>query len=381
MSTTHTIVAGIAAFGLFEVGVAALQVQSVVIIAVSWVVSPVSGFVAALLLYLLLEWALVRRHVAREDAAGLRRWADWLFPLCTAATLGFMTVTVLLAVQKSAGGVPLAVLIVVPLAVAAAAGAAVWLLLLPLWHAHHQTWGPRAARVLHWGEPPEPPRAAEEEAAAATSSSASTQDEEVSQDREAGEKKLIVASTPRQLAEATHEAQRLFVSLMVVTAAIVAFSHAANDISNSVAPFLVCLEWVTTQSVDPAFRGPFWLYVLAGVFLVLGLVCLGFMVMRTIGEKVTKLNPLAGFVAQLSASAVIVICTVFGMPISTTHCIVGAVFGISVASRQPVQWRVLGRILLGWLVTIAVGAGLTLAFYAPLRLTIAPNATLVNATV
>ncbi len=207
------------------------------------------------------------------------------------------------------------------------------------------------------------------------------QDEEVSVDRESMEKQLIVVSTPQQLAQAAERARRLFVSLMVVTAAIVAFSHAANDISNSVAPFLVCFEWVTTQSIDPSFKGPFWLYVVAGVFLVLGLVCLGFIVMRTIGEKVTKLNPLAGFVAQLSASAVIVICTVFGLPISTTHCIVGAVFGIGVASRQPVQWRLLGRIVLGWLVTIVVGAGLTLAFYAPLRLTVSPvNATAVNAT-
>jgi phosphate/sulfate permease len=211
--------------------------------------------------------------------------------------------------------------------------------------------------------------------------SGGTHDEEVSVDREATEQQLIVVATPQQLAEATESARRLFVSLMVVTAAIVAFSHAANDISNSVAPFLVCYEWVSTQSVDPAFRGPFWMYVVAGVFLVLGLVCLGFIVMRTIGEKVTKLNPLAGFVAQLSASAVIVVCTVFGLPISTTHCIVGAVFGIGVASRQPVQWRVLGRIVLGWLVTIIIGAGLTLAFYAPLRLTVTGvNATAVNAT-
>jgi PiT family inorganic phosphate transporter len=62
VSTTHTIVAGIAAFGIFEVGAAALQVNSVVIIAVSWVVSPVSGFVAALLLYWLLDWLVIRRR-------------------------------------------------------------------------------------------------------------------------------------------------------------------------------------------------------------------------------------------------------------------------------------------------------------------------------
>lgn len=144
---------------------------------------------------------------------------------------------------------------------------------------------------------------------------------------------------------------------------------------------LVCLqfvtnicsyEWVTSQTLDAAYQGPVWMYIVAGVFLVLGLVTLGFIVMRTVGEKVAKLNPMAGFVAQLSASVVIVICTVFGLPISTTHCIVGAVFGIGVASRQPVQWKMLARIVAGWLVTIAVGAGLTLAFYAPLRLTVTP---------
>ncbi len=133
VSTTHTIVAGIAAFGLFEVGPAALNVDSVVVIAVSWVVSPIAGFVAALVFYALLSWAIVTRHRARGDASGIRRWADWLFPVCAAATLGFMTLTVLLAVEKSTRSVPLAVMVAVPVAVAALAGVLTGLVLLPYW--------------------------------------------------------------------------------------------------------------------------------------------------------------------------------------------------------------------------------------------------------
>jgi phosphate/sulfate permease len=236
-------VAGIAAFGLFEIGTAALQVRSVVVIGISWIVSPISGFLAALLLHLLLDWALLRRHTARGDSAGVGRWTGRIFPLCAAATLGFMALTVLLAVQKSAGGVPLAVMITLPLAVAAGAGVAVWLWLLPLWQAHQEEWGPRVARVLHWGESPETEAVAEEPAGATT-----VQERDKA---ETGESDLLVRATPEQLAAAAGAAQRLFVSLMVVTAAIVAFSHAANDISNSVAPFLVCYEWVAAQSVDP----------------------------------------------------------------------------------------------------------------------------------
>jgi phosphate/sulfate permease len=387
VSTTHTIVAGIASFGLFEVGTAALNVNSVVIISISWIVSPLLGFAVALVLYLVLNWVIVRRHELTSDAAGIRRWVDWLFPVCAAGTLGFMTVTVLLAIHKSTKSVPLPVMVVLPVVIAAIAGVLTWFVLLPYWYNHKDSCAPLAARFLNWGD-----------AEVIEGPLTVPPVEETTEDQEqTSESALIVAATATQIESAIFEARQLFTSLMVATAAIVAFSHAANDISNSVAPLLVwyafCLcvdsflscnlcsyEWVTVQSLDPEFRGPFWLYIIAGVFLVLGLATLGFIVMRTIGEKVTKLNPMAGFVAQLSASIVIIICTVFGLPISTTHCVVGAVFGIGVASRQGVQWKMLVRIVLGWLVTIIIGAGLTLVFYAPLRLTIAPNVTTANST-
>lgn len=143
------------------------------------------------------------------------------------------------------------------------------------------------------------------------------------------------------------------------------------DIANSVAPFVVCYEYATTSNLDTNFKAPLWIYIVAGCFLVLGLLTLGFVVMKTIGQKITVLSPMAAFAAQLSGSCVVIAATLAGMPVSTTHVIVGAItgVGVSVEGLKAINVKTIGKILLGWSVTIVAGAGLTLAFYAPLRLT------------
>lgn len=187
-----------------------------------------------------------------------------------------------------------------------------------------------------------------------------------------------ILASPEADAAAEAASQSLFESLLVATAALVAFAHSANDIANS-----VCFEYATTQSLDVNYHAPFWLFLVAGVVLCLGLLTLGFVVMRTIGEKITKLQPMAGFCAQLAGSVVVITATLIGLPVSTTHVIVGAVtgVGVSVDGIRAISLGTIGKILIGWLVTICIGAGLTLAFYAPLRLTIVVNATITNATI
>lgn len=405
VSTTHTIVAGIFAFGVFEIGASAVNVNSVISISISWIASPLSGFVAAYLLYWLLHHLVIARPTARQDASAVRKWVDLLFPILAGATCGFMVLLVLIGVRKAAGDngiIPVWVLAVIPVVLAVLAWALTFWVLLPRWYQTRDVWAPRIRKVLLWGDtavqPPDEIRPVDET------------DGESSELEGRGEAEIvrIMASPSRSIEAAILDSDSLFVSLMVMTAALVAFAHSANDIANSVAPFMVIYEWYTTQELNASFNGPTWyvvgafscaffcwflhplhliiiiitpnrIYIVSGLFLVLGLVCLGYIVMRTIGEKVTKLSHMAGFVAQLSASLVVIIATLLGLPISTTHTIVGAITGVGAAvSFRNIQWMNIGKICLGWIFTILIGAGLTLAFYAPLRLTVHTNTTRSN---
>lgn len=347
VSTTHTIVAGIFAFGLLQEGPSAVNTGSVVAILISWIASPLAGCAVAFAVFFVLHRLVVVRNLARDDAGGVRRWADRLFPVMAGITAAFMALLVLVSVWKSApSAVPVWVLPVVPIVVGVAAWAVVFFVLLPQWYLRQDSCGPRAARILNWGDVDraDDPSSGGAPPAGGDTAKTDTEDER-QQYSPAADNVLIVASSPAQLDAAVHDANRLFVSLMALTAALVAFAHSANDIANSVAPFMVCYEWVATQKLDESFRGPTWIYLVAGLFLVLGLVCLGYIVMRTIGEKVTRLRPMAGFSAQLAASIVVVTATLIGLPISTTHVIVGAVTGVGlVTDPRQVQWRSLGKV-------------------------------------
>jgi phosphate/sulfate permease len=311
VSTTHTIVAGIFAFGVFEAGISAINTTSVIMIGeflkkiewsislnlagVSWIVSPLAGFVVALLLHGALHWLIYR-----WPRFGVKKTSEVLFPVCAGITAGFMSLLVILSVHKAVG-LPLAVLICVPIAF----GIGFWLLthfvLLPMWQGHQvrrdkplcvrsfrflgkAVWGARVEKVFKWGQPK---LATEEKAAESNHMHEQSHDFEA---HVADDKSILTGSEADAAAEAA--SQSLFESLLVATAALVAFAHSANDIANSVAPYVVCFEYATTQSLDVNYHAPFWLFVVAGVVLCSGLLTLGFVVMRTIGEKITKLQPM-----------------------------------------------------------------------------------------
>lgn len=398
VSTTHTIVSGIFAFGLLERGPAAINTHSVMLVAISWVVSPLAGFLVAFIFYSVLHRLVVERNVRRGSALGVTANSNRLYPIAAGLTSAVVIGVIFVAVSKAfPQSLPTWSIIIPPLTVGILMSLVIHFWLLPWWYGHCDEWGPKFHRLLHWGDTVEgvaptldrEDRLTEDDddddgGAAKAEPSSHSQGSPLSggdkfsavgayltSDEMDGTAGLIMSSTPQQMHQAILEYEGLFVSLMVATAALVAFAHGANDVGNSVAPFLVCYEWFATETIVASYKGPFWIYVLAGVFLVLGLITLGWIVMRTIGEKVTKLNPPAGFSAQMSGALVVIICTIFGLPVSTTHVIVGAVTGVGAATGlRSIQWRMIGKIVLGWLVTLVIGAGLTLALYAPLRLTV-----------
>ncbi|MCB1082091.1 MAG: inorganic phosphate transporter, partial [Chlamydiia bacterium] len=151
--------------------------------------------------------------------------------------------------------------------------------------------------------------------------------------------------------------EKLFISLQVMSAAYVAFAHGANDVANAIGPVAAALEIIRKGNLSMTSSIPSWLLALGGVGIVVGLATWGWRVMETIGRKITELTPTRGFSAEFGAAVTILIASKFGLPISTTHCIVGAVLGVGLARGiSALNLRVLRDIVLSWIITIPSSA-------------------------
>jgi len=162
--------------------------------------------------------------------------------------------------------------------------------------------------------------------------------------------------------------ERVFAVLMVFTACSMAFAHGSNDVANAVGPLAAIVGIVKSGTVAAKTVMPSWILLLGGAGIILGLATYGFKVMATIGQKITVLTPSRGFAAELGAAATVVLASSTGLPISTTHTLVGAVLGVGFARGiAAINLRVVGTIFMSWLVTLPAGAGLSIVFFFILK--------------
>ena len=125
-----------------------------------------------------------------------------------------------------------------------------------------------------------------------------------------------------------HTVERVFAVLMVVTACGMAFAHGSNDVANAIGPLAAVISVAQTGIVGAQSALPIWVLLIGGAGIVVGLATFGRHVIATVGEKITQLTPSRGFAAELAAATTIVIASGTGIPISTTHTLVGAVLGV-----------------------------------------------------
>ncbi len=158
--------------------------------------------------------------------------------------------------------------------------------------------------------------------------------------------------------------EKMFAVLMIFTACAMAFAHGSNDVANSVGPLAAVYGVVKSGTVEAKTAMPGWILLLGGAGIVVGLATYGFKVMGTIGRKITELTPSRGFAAELGAAATVVLASGTGLPISTTHTLVGAVLGVGLARGiAALNLRVIGTIFLSWLITLPAGAFLAILFF------------------
>src|SRR5690606_20437011 len=120
----------------------------------------------------------------------------------------------------------------------------------------------------------------------------------------------------------------MFGYLQLISACFVAFAHGANDVANAIGPVAAVLEIIRFGSLNVVTHIPSWLLALGGAGIVVGLATWGCRVIETIARKITELTPTRGFSAEFGAATTILLASKLGLPVSTTHCVVGAVLGV-----------------------------------------------------
>jgi PiT family inorganic phosphate transporter len=304
VSTTHSIVGAIIGFAIAGIGIDAVQWGKVSTIAASWVVSPVLGGAIAFLLML-----SIRRLILNTDNPfrNAKRWGPMYVFL-----VGFIIslVTLFKGLKHLDIELSVGMSFVTALIFGVVLAAIGWYLI------NRIKLDPDADRDFHFTN-----------------------------------------------------VERVFTPMMIFTACAMAFAHGSNDVANGIGPLAAVVSIVNSGGeVAQKSELPLWILVLGGVGIVVGLGTMGYRVMKTIGSGITQLTPSRGYCATLAAAATVVLASRTGLPVSTTHIAVGAVIGVGLARGiGAIDLRVIGGIIISWLVTLPVGAVLAALFFFTLK--------------
>ena len=181
-----------------------------------------------------------------------------------------------------------------------------------------------------------------------------------------------ISDVPRKEIHKQLEAtENIFKYLQITTAFYIAFAHGSNDVANAVGPLAAVFSILNSGTVEMKVAMPTWILALGGGFIVFGLLIWGRRVMETIGKKITEITPSRGFCATFAAATVVLICSKMGLPVSTTHTLVGSVIGVGLARGLPtLNLGIVKEIVMSWLATVPFTALLAAILFKVMLLTI-----------
>ena len=160
----------------------------------------------------------------------------------------------------------------------------------------------------------------------------------------------------------------IFRKLQIITSCYVAFSHGANDVANAIGPVAGIIPLATTGVMNPSAPIPTWLLALGGIGIAVGCMTWGRRVMRTVGGRITSLTNTRGFSVDFGAATTVLVASKLGMPISTSHTVVGAVIGVGLArGLEAIDLSIIRKIIISWLLTLPIAAGTSVAIFIILR--------------
>ncbi|MEH2123633.1 inorganic phosphate transporter [Nostoc sp.] len=310
VSSSHAVVGAIAGFSWVALGVGAIDWSSIGFITIGWILTPlISGAIAALFYSQIKHWILDQPN----QVVQLQEWIPWLSTLL----LGVFGVIVLPSLTE-----PLTNFVIeqvgftipshdIPLLTGAVAAVGL--------------------TIMSW--------------------------------RQLGDKRDKGEILPNPV-------ERLFARFQLLSACFVAFAHGSNDVGNAIAPLAAIVYINRTGSVPTdGITIPLWILILGGAGIVGGLAIWGKKVIATIGENIIALQPSSGFCAELATATTILIASRLGLPVSTSHALVGGVVGIGlVQNLNSIKFQTLKGIAAAWLITIPVSAVLSAAIFSIARI-------------
>ena len=362
VSTTHSIVGAIVGFAIAAGGAYAVEWSKIWMIVISWVASPLmSGSIAAAT-FLAIQHLMFN---VPDPVKGTKRWA----PLFVFLVLAILTLVTLfkglknLHLDMSFGSALLYASII------GFVGAGVGGVLLRRIRAPEAAGGGPVRMAMMADDLRSMVRHARRLRAKAT--------EEATEHVDSLEGSLDALTHLARESEATISTrpdflyvEKVFAYLQILSACFVAFAHGANDVANAIGPIaaVVSLAGGGMEALSGKAPVPVWVLLLGGVGIVVGLSMWGWRIIKVIGEKITELTPTRGFSAEFAAATTIVLASRLGIPISTTHTLVGGVMGVGLArglaSMDP---KVLRDIFISWLLELPVAAGLAAAFFFAIK--------------
>ena len=163
--------------------------------------------------------------------------------------------------------------------------------------------------------------------------------------------------------------EKVFAPMMIFTACAMAFAHGSNDVANGIGPLAAVVSIVESGgAILQKSALPIWILLVGGFGIVIGLVTMGYRVMMTIGKRITELTPTRGFCAELAAASTVVLASGTGLPVSTTHILVGAVMGVGLARGiGALDLKMVGRIVTSWIITLPIAGAVAAVLFFVLR--------------
>ncbi|NJR51746.1 MAG: inorganic phosphate transporter [Leptolyngbyaceae cyanobacterium CSU_1_3] len=324
VSSSHATVGAIAGFACIALNLQAVNWSVIGVISITWIVTPVvSGAIAACFYGLIKHWILEQPN----PIAQLQEWIPWL----SVALISIVSVIVLPTLSEPIRGflgdrvgLPIPAQDI-PLMMGGVG--AIWL-----------TW------VSWWAI-------------------AEQQGESIETLNQSVADPIFIPSASVAVVEGA------LARLQVVSACFVAFAHGSNDVGNAVAP-LAAIVYISQTGTIPlqSFQVPLWILVLGGVGIVAGLAVWGKKVIATIGEGIISLQPSGGFCAELATATTVLVASQVGLPVSTSHALVGGVMGVGlVQGLKSIRLQTVRSIVLTWFVTIPIAASLSAGIFALLR--------------
>jgi len=155
---------------------------------------------------------------------------------------------------------------------------------------------------------------------------------------------------------------KLYRKLQFISSAVYSLGHGMNDAQKTIG--IIAIVLYSKGLINSNFNIPYWIIIMCYTTIALGTMFGGWRIVKTMGTKITKLKPIGGFSAEAGAACSIIGASIFGIPVSTTHTITGAIVGVGATKRlSAVRWGVAGNIIWAWLLTIPISAAVSAVIY------------------